>query len=66
MQHNAEDICGTVISGGEQNLNKQIVEIRISIFFQYFMNILAKFNTFSRSSKPISQFNTFNTAWEPC
>jgi len=29
------------------------------------MHILAKFNTFSRRSKPISQFNTFDSAWEP-
>jgi len=27
---------------------------------------LAKFNTFLRSSKPISQFNTFYTAWGSC
>jgi len=39
----------TVISGEEQNLNKQIVEFRISILLQYFIYIVAKFNTFSRS-----------------
>ena len=36
-----------------------MAEFRISILFQYFMYILAEFNTFSRSWKPISQFNTF-------
>jgi len=45
---------------------KQMAVFRISIHFQYFTYIFAKFNTFSRSSKPISQFNTFKTAWEPC
>jgi len=30
------------------------------------MYILAKFNTFSKSCKPILIFNTFSTAWEPC
>ena len=34
--------------------------------FQYFTYILAKFHTDSRSWKSVSQFNTFNTAWEPC
>jgi len=33
---------------------------RISIIFQYLMYILAKFNTSSRSSKPILKFNTFS------
>ena len=58
--------CRTAISGKEQNLNKQMAEFGISKLFHYFMNILAKFITFSRSWKPISKFNTFNTAWEPC
>ena len=49
MEHNAENICRTVISAEEQNLNKQMIEFRISTLFQYFMKILAKFNTFSRS-----------------
>jgi len=31
MEHNAENICATVNSGKEQNLNKQMVEFRISI-----------------------------------
>jgi len=67
MEYNAENICRTVISSEEQNLNKQLAEFRISILFQYFMNTLATFNTFSRSWKPIQYFfNTFNTAWEPC
>jgi len=39
-----------------------MAEFRISMLFRYFMYILAKFNTFPRSWKPISQFNTFNTA----
>jgi len=52
--------CRTgVIAGEEQNLNKQMVEFRISAHFQYFMCISAKFNTFSSPWKPISQFNTF-------
>ena len=65
MEHNAKNICKTVISGVEQNLNKHMDEFGISILFQYFLNILAEFNAFSRSWKPILQFNTFNTAWEP-
>jgi len=48
MEHKAENIRRTVISSEEQNLNKQILEYSISIVFQYFMNILAKVNTFSR------------------
>ena len=52
----------TVVSGEEQNLNKQMAEFRIAILFQYFMYLLAKLNTFSRSWKAISQFST---AWEP-
>jgi len=49
MEDNAKKICKTVISGKEQNLNKQMAEFGISILFQYFMYILDKFNTFSRS-----------------
>jgi len=30
------------------------------------MHILANFNSFSRSGKPILKFNTCNNAWEPC
>jgi len=44
----------------EQHFNIEMVEFRISILFQYFMYILAKLNTFSRSWKPIPQFNTFS------
>jgi len=65
MENNARNICKTVISGKQQNLNKWKAELGISILFQYFTYILAKFNTFLRSLKPISQFNIFNTAWEP-
>jgi len=36
-----KNVCGTVTSGEEQNLNKRMVEFRISILFQYFMYILA-------------------------
>jgi len=61
-----KNICRTVISGKVKNLNKQMVELRISILFQYFMHILAKFNTFSRSWKPISQCNTFLILSIPC
>jgi len=49
MEHNAKNICKTIISGEEQNLNKQMVEFRISILFQYFVYILARFNTISKS-----------------
>jgi len=56
MQRN---ICKTVISATEQNLNKQMAKFGISILFQKFMCTLAKFSTFSRFWKPISQFNTF-------
>ena len=61
-----KNICITVISSKEQNLNKQMAEFRISILFQYSMYILAKFNIFSWSWKLISKLNTFNTAWELC
>jgi len=48
MEHYAENIRRTVISGKEQHLNKQMAEFGISILFQYYMYILPKFNTFSR------------------
>jgi len=41
-----------------------IFPIRTSTLLQYF--ILAKFNTFWRSWKPISESNTLNTTWELC
>jgi len=44
-----KNICKTVISGKEQNLNKQMAECGISILFLYFMYILTKCNTLSRS-----------------
>jgi len=40
-------ICKTVISDKEHNLKKQMAEFGISILFQYFTYILAKFHTFS-------------------
>jgi len=46
MEHNAKNICKTVISGKEQNLNKQIAEFEISILFQHFLYIFAKFQYF--------------------
>jgi len=49
MEHNAENICRIAISSKEQNLDKQMVEFGISMLFQYFMYILEKLNTFSRS-----------------
>jgi len=49
MEHNGISICETVISGKEQNLNKQMAEFGITIFFQYCMYILTKFNALSRS-----------------
>jgi len=66
MEHNAENICRIAISSKEQNLDKQMVEFGISMLFQYFMYILEKLNTFSRSWKPISQFNSshcFEEQW---
>jgi len=49
LEHNAKNICRTVLSGKEQNLNKQMAEFKISILFQHLVYILAKFNAFSRS-----------------
>ena len=60
MEHNAKSIWKTVNSGKEQNLNKEMDEFGISALFQHFMYILAIFNTFSRSWKLISPFNTFS------
>ena len=53
------NICKTAISGEEQNLYKQMAEFRISILFQYFIYILAKFNTL-RLWNPISHLSTFS------
>jgi len=52
-----------MIRGKEQNLNKQLAEFGVSTLFQ--MYVLAKLNTFPWFWKLISQFNTFNTTWEP-
>ena len=52
MKHNAKNICKTVINSKELNLKKQMAEFVISILFQYFMHILAK-------------FSTLNTEWWP-
>jgi len=59
MEHNAENICRTVIWGKEQNLNEEKAEFRISTHFADF----GQSHIFSMSWKPISQLNT---AWEPC
>ena len=51
-----ENICRTVISGEEQNLNEQMANLHFhtfSIFYVHFGQIQYF-------------FNTFNTAWEPC
>jgi len=37
MEHKAKNICQAVISGKEQNLNKQMAEFIISILSQYFI-----------------------------
>jgi len=37
MEHNKKDICKTVISREEENLNKQMTELKIYLFFQYFI-----------------------------
>jgi len=69
MEHNAKTICKTVISGKEWKVIKGMAKFGISMLFQYFMHILDKFNSFSRSWKPTSQLNTFKyfqcRAWEP-
>jgi len=44
-----KNVCKTVISGKEQNLNIQTGDFGISMLLQYFVCILAKPNTFSRS-----------------
>jgi len=44
IEHKYKNICKTVISGKEQNLNKQMAEFGSSLLFVH----LAKFNTFSR------------------
>jgi len=44
-----KQICKTVKSGKEQNLNKKLAEFETSILFRYFMYILAKFKPFSRT-----------------
>jgi len=60
MEHNAKNICRNAISGKKTIFEKEMAAFRISILFQYFMCIVANFNTFSRSLKPISQFNIFS------
>jgi len=40
MEQSAKNICKTVISGKEQNLNKQIAEF---LEFPYFFNTLCAF-----------------------
>jgi len=34
MEHNAKNSCKTVISGKEQNLNKQKAKFAIALYFQ--------------------------------
>jgi len=65
MEHMQNYINKIVISDQEQNLNKHKTECGISILFQYLMCILVKFNTFSRSWKPITQFKTFSILLMP-
>ena len=56
MEH-CKNICKSHISAEEQNLNKRMAaEFGISILYVGY--ILVKFNTFSRSWKSTSQFNT--------
>jgi len=59
LEHNAQNTCRTV-RGDQQNLNKQMVEFRNLVLFQYLLYILVKFNTFPRSWKPISQFIAYS------
>jgi len=49
MEHDAQNIYRTITNGEEQTLNKEMIDFGISIIFQYFMYILAKFNTFTMS-----------------
>ena len=37
VEHNAKNICRTVIGGKEQNLDKQMAKLGISILFQHFI-----------------------------
>jgi len=59
MQETYVELSSVVKRCKEQNLYKEMVEFRISILFQYSTYIFAKFNTFPRPWKRISQFSTF-------
>jgi len=64
-EHNAKNICRTAISGKEQNLNKQMAEFWDFHTFPVLYVHSGEIQYFFRSCKPVSQFNTFKTAWEP-
>jgi len=69
MEHNKKDICKTVISREEENLNKQMTELKIYLFFQYFITFWSNwilFQGLETYSAIKCFFNTFNTAWESC
>ena len=59
MEHNAKNICEIAIGGKCRNQIKRMAKFEISILFRYCMCILAKFNTFSTSWKPILKINAF-------
>jgi len=67
MQHNPKNICKTVISGFEQNFNKQLAEFGISNTFSplylYFWQYQYIFQVL-KTDCTIQYF--FNTTWEPC
>jgi len=66
MEHNAKNICITVISDKEQNLDKLVAEFRISGLLQYFVHF-DKIQYFFKALKTdftIPYF--FNTVWKPC
>jgi len=61
MEHNANKICKTVISGKEQNLNRQMGEFGISILYVHFGQIQYFFKVL-KTYFIIQYF--FKTAWE--
>jgi len=68
MEHNAKNICRTVTSGKEQNLDKQMDKLGIcfqhfiySIFWPNSTHIQDLENRFYNSIL----YESFNTAWDP-
>jgi len=65
-QHNAKNISKTVISGNEQNLNKQMDEFRIIPTFSKLLVSFGQTRNFFKVLKTDLQFSTFNPMREPC